>query len=81
MPFRAAHETVGRIVMRAIEQGFELNDLSLGDLKSFSPLIEPDVFESLSLDQTLATKAQTGGTASERVAEALAAARASLAAN
>jgi argininosuccinate lyase len=80
MPFREAHETVGRIVMQAIERNVELNDLSLGDLKSFSPLIEQDVFESLSLDRTLATKSQAGGTARERVAEALAAARTSLAA-
>ena len=47
VPFREAHETVGRIVMHAIEQKVELNDLSLDDLKSFSPLIEQDVFESL----------------------------------
>ncbi|HZE63797.1 MAG TPA: argininosuccinate lyase, partial [Pyrinomonadaceae bacterium] len=76
--FREAHETVGRIVRHAIEQHLELNDLSLNDLKSFSALIEEDVFVSLSLEQTLATKAQEGGTAPERVAEALVAARTSL---
>ena len=80
VPFREAHETVGRIVMHAIEQKQELNYLSLDDLKAFSPLIEQDVFESLSLERTLATKSQTGGTAPERVSEALAAARTSLAA-
>ena len=79
IPFRQAHEIVGRIVMHAIGRKVELNDLSLADLKSFSPLVEPDVFESLSIERTLATKSQTGGTAPERVAEALAAARASLA--
>ncbi len=78
VPFRAGHETVGRIVMLAIERGVELNDLSLDELKSFSPLIGPDVFESLSLEQTLATKSQAGGTAPEQVAEALAKARAVL---
>jgi argininosuccinate lyase len=78
-PFREAHETVGRIVMQAIEQKCELNDLSFDDLKSFSPLIEQDVFECLSLKRTLTTKSQAGGTAPERVAAALAAARNSLA--
>jgi argininosuccinate lyase len=78
VPFRDAHETVGRIVRRAIERHLELNDLSLDDLRSFSPLIEEDIFASLSLEQTLATKAQEGGTAPARVAEALAAARNSL---
>ena len=78
VPFREAHETVGRIVTLAIGRDVELNDLPLLDLKSFSPLIEPDVFESLSLERTLASKSQTNGTSPERVAEALAEARASL---
>jgi argininosuccinate lyase len=78
VPFREAHETVGRIVVHAIGRKAELADLSLEELKTFSPLIGPDVFESLALENTLATKSQTGGTAPERVAEALANARASL---
>jgi len=75
IPFREAHETVGRAVMLAIERDVELNDLSLVDLKSFSALIEPDVFESLSLERTLATKSQTGGTSPDRVAAELTSAR------
>ncbi len=71
LPFREAHETVGRIVTHAINHGFELEDLSLDELNLFSPLIEQDVFESLSLDRTLATKSQIGGTAPERVAAEL----------
>jgi len=78
VPFREAHETVGRVIKLAIERQVELNDLSLDDFRSFSQLIEHDVFESLSLAQTLATKSQTGGTSPDRVAEALAAARARL---
>ena len=77
--FREAHETVGRIVRHAIERNQELDDLSLNDLKSFSALIEEDVFDSLSLEQTLATKSQIGGTSPSQVAGALAAARASFA--
>jgi argininosuccinate lyase len=77
VPFREAHETVGRIVKHAIERKLELNDLALDDLKSFSTMIEEDVFHFLSLEATLATKSQTGGTAPDRVAEELVAARAS----
>ena len=77
-PFRQAHETVGRIVMHALEEKVELNDLTLEDLRSFSPLIEQDVFDSLSLERTLATKSRIGGTSPERVAEALVSARARL---
>src|SRR2546428_1697619 len=78
MPFREAHETVGRIVMLAIERDVELNDLSLNDLNSFSSLIDQHVFQSLSLERTLATKSQIGGTAPERVVEELALAKAQL---
>jgi argininosuccinate lyase len=77
-PFREAHEIVGRIVMLAIQKGVELNELPLDELKGFSSLIDQDVFEALSLMQTLETKSQVGGTAPDRVREALANARASL---
>ena len=73
--FREAHETVGRIVVKAIERGVELGELSLDELRSFSSAIDNDVFEALTLKQTLATKSIAGGTAPERVAEALASAR------
>lgn len=75
VPFRGAHEIVGKIVVRAMEKGIELGELSLDELRSFSNEIESDVFASLTLDQTLASKSLAGGTAPERVAEALASAR------
>jgi argininosuccinate lyase len=78
MPFREAHETVGRIVVRAIERGVELQELSLDELRSVSALIDEDVFNALSLEETLKSKAQIGGTSPARVAEALAGARNSL---
>lgn len=78
MPFREAHETVGRIVRHAIAKGSELQDLALEDLLSFSKLIGEDVHEALSLESTLATKSEVGGTGRAPVAEALTAARAVL---
>lgn len=78
MPFRDAHEVVGRIVMRAIEAGKEIEELPLADLKKFSELIGADVYEALSLDATLNAKSQIGGTARAGVNEALAEARRSL---
>ena len=78
VPFREAHETVGRIVMRAIELGCELEGLPINELQTFCPQIESDVFEALSLERTLATKSQTGGTAPERVTAELKSARARL---
>ncbi len=78
MPFREAHETVGRIVVRALEGGVELQELSLDELRSMSALIDEDVLDALSLEKTLETKGQIGGTSPARVSVALAAARNSL---
>ena len=47
--FREAHETVGRIVVRAIDAGVELGELHLDQLRSFSSQIEKDVFDALTL--------------------------------
>lgn len=81
VPFREAHEAVGRIVLHAIEHGRELHELALEEMRALSQLIEADVYDALTLEQTLATKSQTGGTSPARVAEALATARTSLVAS
>ncbi len=78
VPFRLAHDTVGKIVMSAISQNKELDELDLSEMQKFSEHIEADVFEALSLEQTLASKNQIGGTAPERVFEALESAKESL---
>ncbi|MBA2525697.1 MAG: argininosuccinate lyase [Pyrinomonadaceae bacterium] len=78
IPFREAHETVGRIVVQAIARGVELQELSLEEMRPLSTLIDEDVFAVLSLKQTLQTKSQIGGTSPECVTDALAAARRSL---
>ena len=67
MPFREAHEVVGKIVMRAIESRKELDQIGLDELRQFSTLIDEDVYEALSLERTLRSKGQIGGTAPEAV--------------
>ena len=78
LPFRDAHEIVGRVVIRAIDRKTQVEELSIEELRSFSELIESDVYDALSVEQTLNTKSQPGGTARESVAAALAKARQSL---
>ena len=78
MSFRQAHEVVGRVVRRAIELGKELEELTLSELVSFSPFFTEDVHVALSLERTLKSKSQVGGTSPESVAAALASARQSL---
>ena len=75
VPFRIAHDTVGKVVLFAISKGKELNEMDLEEMREFSPKIEKDVFEALSLEKTLSSKNQIGGTSFERVFEALDAAK------
>ena len=75
VPFREAHDTVGRAVLFAIENNRELNKLSLADLQQFSKKIDRDVFDALDLTSALAAKDVVGGTASRRVRSAITAGR------
>ena len=75
VPFRSAHEAVGRAVLFAIAEGKELDELTVEELRQFSAHIGDDVGAGLTLDAALAAKAAIGGTAPKRVDEALSAAR------
>lgn len=75
VPFRTAHEAVGRAVLFAIDEGKELNELSVDELIQFAAEITDDVADALSLEATLAAKSAIGGTSPVRVIEALKAAR------
>ncbi len=75
VPFRTAHETVGRAVLYAISRGRELHELDPGELREFSDEIGDDVSDALDLGAALSAKGTIGGTAPDRVAEALRAAR------
>jgi argininosuccinate lyase len=77
-PFRTAHEAVGKLVLLGLDQGKELGELSIDEIRTVSAEIDDDVFAALSLDKTLASKSAIGGTSPERVAEALRESRGSL---
>ncbi|MDA8418104.1 MAG: argininosuccinate lyase, partial [Desulfobacteraceae bacterium] len=78
LPFRQAHAVVGRTVAHGLSAGRELEEMSLEELRQFSPLIENDVFEVLSARGSIDSRISTGGTASQNVAAALKAAAAEL---
>jgi argininosuccinate lyase len=71
VPFRTAHDLTGRIVLAAIEKGRELHELRIEEFHEFSNQIGPDVFQALSLEHTIGSKSQVGGTSPARVAEAI----------
>jgi len=74
VPFRTAHEKIGNAVRFAIEKGVELGDLTLDELRAFGSEFEQDFFAAVTLSATLDCHDVIGGTARERVRQALAAA-------
>jgi argininosuccinate lyase len=75
LPFRDAHEVVGRAVRLGIESGRDLAEMALTELQAFSPAIEADVFQVLSLEGSVAARNHWGGTAPEQVRAAVTRAR------
>ena len=67
LPFRQAHEVVGRIVRHCLERGLTLPKLPLAELKKFSPQFQKDVAKALKLEASLQARAAIGGTAPRRV--------------
>jgi len=78
VPFRDAHEAVARAVRHADETHVDLSELGLADLRRFNALIDEDVYDALTLEGSVASRNHPGGTAPDRVREAIAAARAGL---
>lgn len=78
MPFRDAHEVVGKSVAFGIEEKKDLAELSLDQLQNFSDLITDDVFEVLTLEGSIAARDHIGGTAPTQVLTAVATAKADI---
>jgi argininosuccinate lyase len=76
--FRDAHEVVASAVKAADQKGCDLTDLSLAELQTFSNTITDDVFDFLTLEGSVAARNVPGGTAPDRVKEAVQNARAAL---
>jgi argininosuccinate lyase len=72
VPFREAHEVVGRIVRHCVDTGKEIADLTREEFASFSDRFGDDITTYATVEASLARKAQPGGTAPARVAERLA---------
>ena len=71
VPFRLAHEFVGKAVQLALDKGCELQGLTLEELKELNPAFDQDFYPCLSLQSVLAIHDVPGGTAPARVRQAL----------
>jgi argininosuccinate lyase len=76
VPFREAHHIAGRAVAAAEAKGVGLTELSLEELRSIDERIGAEALERLSVEASVGSRRSAGGTAPERVIEAIAAARA-----
>lgn len=78
VPFREAHEIVGRIVQERLAAGKHLGDMSFNELRSYDARFEASALEEVRPEKSMASRSSPGGTAPERVREALAEATAAL---
>jgi len=67
MPFREAHEVVGKAVLYCIEQGKYLADCTLEEFKGFSELFEADIYEAIAPETCVNLRTSLGGTAPAEV--------------
>ena len=75
MPFRDAHEVVGKAVAFGVAEERDLSDMTLEELASFSDIIREDVFDVLTLEGSVQARDHLGGTAPAQVRAAVARAR------
>ncbi|ALP54705.1 argininosuccinate lyase [Candidatus Tenderia electrophaga] len=75
VPFRDAHEVVGKAVRLGVDTGRDLAEMALSELQQFSDAISADVFEVLTLQGSVAARDHIGGTAPAQVKAAAARAR------
>jgi len=67
VPFRDAHEVVGKAVAFGVKEGRDLADMSMEELRQFSAHIDADVFDVLTLQGSVAARDHLGGTAPAQV--------------
>jgi argininosuccinate lyase len=75
LPFRDAHEVVGKAVALGVSKSCDLSELDLAELQGFSDLITDDVYQVLTLDGSVAARNHIGGTAPNQVRAAVERAR------
>lgn len=67
LPFRQAHEVVGKTVRYCVENNKDIPELSLDEFRQFSEQIEADIYDFVTLDASVNSRKATGGTAREAV--------------
>lgn len=69
MPFREAHEVVGKLVKYCLGKNLSFIDLDLETFKDFSPLFDRDILDVIRVRRAVERRQSEGGTSPERVTE------------
>jgi len=75
LPFREAHEVVGKAVFYCVREGKSLDQLDLEEYRSFSPLVEEDVYRHISIHRCVEARKVLAGPSPEAVTGAIERAR------
>jgi len=67
LPFRDAHEAVGKAVAYCVENDMDIVDLSLAEWQLFSPYFSSDIFAAITVEASVNARDVIGGTARKRV--------------
>ncbi|ACL75698.1 argininosuccinate lyase [Ruminiclostridium cellulolyticum] len=71
IPFRTAHEIIGKMVLYCIENSKAIDDMTMEEFKSFSDKIQEDVYTEISLEKCVSGRKLVGGPARETEEKAI----------
>lgn len=71
LPFREAHSIIGQMVFYCIERDISLDELSISEFKNFSPIIDKDIYDAISMETCVNDRKVIGGPAKDVVEKAI----------
>ena len=72
VPFRDAHGIIGQLVLMCIEKNISLDELSLEEYKSVSPVFEQDIYEAISMETCVEKRMTIGAPGAEAMKQVIA---------
>lgn len=72
VPFRDAHGIIGRIVLYCLDKQMPIDDMSLEELKQFSPVFEEDVYDAISMENCVNKRLTIGAPGEEAMKKVIA---------
>ncbi|MBY5004901.1 argininosuccinate lyase [Streptococcus suis] len=78
LPFRQAHEIVGKLVLECSKAGYYLQDVTLERYQELSPVIEPNIYTALESETAVSRRNSLGGTGFESIRQQIQQAKAQI---